>query len=108
LLQVRGYSLSDKPDQDYFRISVKRESGAEADTPKGYPNDTIIVDRSLTAKHGDVVLARVNSEFTLKRFYNRGGDIQLIAENKNYAPIVFIESDEMEIWGVVKNSIRNL
>ena len=85
--------------------------GNEADSMIGagiYPNDTIIVDRSLTAKHGDVVLARVNSDFTLKRYYSRDGEVKLMAENEKYAPITFIEGDEMEIWGVVKNSIRNL
>jgi nitric oxide dioxygenase len=33
---MRNYSLSDKPGQDYFRISVKRETGPKADTPQGY------------------------------------------------------------------------
>ncbi len=33
---MRNYSLSDKPEQDYFRISVKRETGPKADTPKGH------------------------------------------------------------------------
>ncbi|MCB9963913.1 MAG: NO-inducible flavohemoprotein [Rhodospirillales bacterium] len=38
---MRNYSLSDKPGQDYFRISVKREVGAKADTPKGYVSNTL-------------------------------------------------------------------
>ena len=33
---MRNYSLSDKPELDYFRISVKRENGPKADTPKGF------------------------------------------------------------------------
>lgn len=33
---MRNYSLSDKPGQGSFRISVKRETGAKADTPKGF------------------------------------------------------------------------
>lgn len=33
---MRNYSLSDKPRDDYFRISVKRETGPKADTPKGF------------------------------------------------------------------------
>lgn len=48
---MRNYSLSDKPGQDYFRISVKREVGAKADTPKGYVSnklhDGINVDDTL-------------------------------------------------------------
>lgn len=38
---MRNYSLSDKPGQDYFRISVKREVGAKADTPKGFVSNTL-------------------------------------------------------------------
>lgn len=45
---MRNYSLSDKPGQDYLRISVKREVGARADTPKGFVSnflhDTVEVD----------------------------------------------------------------
>lgn len=45
---MRNYSLSDKPGQDYFRISVKRETGPKADTPKGFVSnflhDNIDVD----------------------------------------------------------------
>ena len=38
---MRNYSLSDKPGQDYFRISVKRETGPKADTPKGYVSNLL-------------------------------------------------------------------
>ncbi len=38
---MRNYSLSDKPGQDYFRISVKKEMGAKADTPKGYVSNKL-------------------------------------------------------------------
>jgi nitric oxide dioxygenase len=38
---MRNYSLSDKPGQDYFRISVKRETGEGANTPKGYVSNKL-------------------------------------------------------------------
>lgn len=38
---MRNYSLSDKPGQDYLRISVKRETGPKADTPKGYVSNLL-------------------------------------------------------------------
>jgi nitric oxide dioxygenase len=38
---MRNYSLSDKPGRDYFRISVKREVGAKANTPKGFVSNTL-------------------------------------------------------------------
>lgn len=38
---MRNYSLSDKPGQDYFRISIKRETGSGVETPKGYVSNTL-------------------------------------------------------------------
>jgi len=38
---MRNYSLSDKSGQDYFRISVKQETGADADAPKGYVSNKL-------------------------------------------------------------------
>ena len=48
---MRNYSLSDKPGQDYFRISVKRETGQKADTPKGYVSNKLHDE----IKVGDVI-----------------------------------------------------
>ncbi len=52
---MRNYSLSDKPGQDYFRISVKRENGLKSDTPKGYVSnflhDNINVDSVIEVGH---------------------------------------------------------
>jgi len=63
--------------------------------------DTIVVDRSLEAKHGDIVVAEVNGEFTLKRLYRKGGKLELRAENPAYSPITFKEGDELVLFGVV-------
>ena len=73
-----------------------------------YPGDIVVVDRSLDAAPGDVVLACINGDFTLKRYCKENGVIWLKAENPAYPPIHFSEGDEMQIWGVVKHSIRNL
>lgn len=44
---MRNYSLSDKPGQDYFRISVKKETGAKADTPKGYVSNLLHEEKNV-------------------------------------------------------------
>jgi nitric oxide dioxygenase len=44
---MRNYSLSDRPGQEYFRISVKKEIGPQADTPKGYVSN--LLHDSITA-----------------------------------------------------------
>ncbi len=85
--------------------------GEHADSMIGigiYPGDIIIVDRSLEVRQNAIVLAAVNGEFTLKRYHRKNKKIFLMAENPVYKPIEFREGDEMQIWGVVKHSIRNL
>jgi DNA polymerase V len=73
-----------------------------------HPGDTIIVDKALPAKHGSIVLAIVDNEFTVKRLDKRGQCIRLLSENDDYAPIEFKEGQELRIWGVVTFNLRNL
>jgi DNA polymerase V len=68
--------------------------------------DKVIVDRSVNPTHGKIVIAVINSEYTLKRLFNLNGIIELRAENDAYAPIRLVEGHELEIWGVVVGAIR--
>ena len=68
-----------------------------------YPNDILIVDRSLTACHKDIVIALVDDGFTAKQLI-LGENIILRAHNENYADIVVKGS--LELFGVVASSIR--
>ena len=68
--------------------------------------DKVVVDKSIQAKHGDIVIAAVNREFTMKRLYKRDGKTELHPENEMFEPILFSQKDELEIWGVVCGVIR--
>ncbi|MBB3107384.1 DNA polymerase V [Psychrobacter luti] len=68
-----------------------------------YPNDILIVDRSLTACHKDIVIALIDDGFTAKQLI-LGEHIILRAHNENYADIVVKGS--LELFGVVASSIR--
>ena len=68
-----------------------------------YPNDILIVDRSLSAKNKDIVIALVDDGFTAKQLI-LGESIILRAHNENYADIVVKGS--LELFGVVARSIR--
>lgn len=70
-----------------------------------FPQDLVVVDRSVTAKHGHIVIAAVNNEFTIKRLCTKQG-IRLIPENKVYQPIVMTGENELVIWGVVTSLVR--
>lgn len=73
-----------------------------------YEGDALVVDRSLDAKHGSIVLAVLNGEFTIKRLHRRGGVIKLVPENKLYPPIVVKSGEELTIWGVVTYNLHKL
>lgn len=71
-----------------------------------FTKDVLIVDRSKTPVHGNIVIALVNGEYTVKRLYLHGGEIRLCPENKNYSPIVLSGYDELIVWGVVTSLAR--
>ena len=71
-----------------------------------YDGDLLVVDRSKKAKSGQVVIAVIDGEFTVKRFYQQGGQTWLQAENPQYAPIILCEGQELEIWGVVSHVVH--
>ena len=72
------------------------------------PGAWLVVDRSITPRNGHTVVAVVNSEFTVKRFGYQDGHPALFSANKKYAPILFKEFDELEIWGVATYCINPL
>ncbi len=70
------------------------------------PDDILIVDRSLEAKHGKIVIAVIDGEVTVKRLYHRAERIILKAENTNYKDIPITGS--LHIWGVVTSIIHRV
>ena len=68
--------------------------------------DKVIVDKSLQARHGDIVVAVVDGDFTIKRLFKRGQRIELHPDNPAFRPIVFVDGQELKIWGVLVGSIR--
>ncbi len=71
--------------------------------------DIAVIDRSIEAKEGDVVVAYVNEEFTIKYLdltHKDEGYIELRPANKNYKPIRIDADDDFEVWGVVLWTIK--
>lgn len=71
-----------------------------------YDGDILVVDRSLEPAHGNIVVAVVDGEFTVKRLYRKGGQIQLKPENALYSPIMITQESNLVVWGVVTGSVR--
>ena len=70
--------------------------------------DKVLVDRSIEPKHGHIVIASVNDEYTIKRLYKRKGVIELRPENPAFQPIRLREGEELQVWGVVVGIIRKI
>jgi DNA polymerase V len=66
-----------------------------------FSGDLLIVDRSLTASHGKIVIALLNGQFTVKRLIIDKETICLKAENPLYPPIYIQKEEELTLWGVV-------
>ena len=73
-----------------------------------YDKDLIIVDKSLTPKPGNIVIATIDGEFTVKRFSIKDDNLYLKAENHNYPDFNFEDYSDIKMWGVVIYSIHKL
>lgn len=70
--------------------------------------DTLIVDRSIEPKHGDVVIACLDGEFTVKRWTRIEERHYLVAANPAYPPMEVTKENEFLIWGVVNFAIHKV
>jgi repressor LexA len=84
-----------------FMLKVDGDSMIDAHIADG---DMVIVERTQKVKDGDIVVAEVDGEWTMKYFRNRGGKIWLEPANKNFKPI-YPEND-LRIAAKVKAVIR--
>lgn len=71
-----------------------RDAGIDID-------DELVVDRSIEAKHEDIVIALIDNEFTVKRLMIEADSRWLKAENPEFSDIHLKDGQEMIIWGVV-------
>ena len=106
--------LEDKIDLNQYLVKhpaatfLVRASGESMINAGIFPNDILVVDRSLKAEDGKVVIAVVDNELTVKRYRKKGKNIVLEPENEAYDPIIISEESEAFVWGVVTNVIHNL
>ena len=89
---------------DNFALRVKGESMKDEGI---LPGDLVIVHKQRTARNGQTVVALVNQEATIKKYYRKEGQVELHPANTTMAPIVVTPSDEFSIEGVVIGVIRH-
>jgi DNA polymerase V len=92
-----------KPAATYF-VRAQGDSMLEAGIFSG---DVLVVDRSLEACHGDIVIAEFNGELTVKRLELRP-QVRLVPMNRKYRAIDIPQEAQLVIFGVVTTSIHSL
>ena len=93
-----------KPRADYL-LRVRGMSMRDAGILDG---DLLAVHRTHEARSGQIVVARLHDEVTVKRFKRHGGLVQLLPENPDFKPIeVDLRRDVLTIEGIAVGVIRN-
>lgn len=90
------------PSSTYF-VKAAGDSMIEAGISDG---DLLVVDSSRTAEHGEIVIAAVEGEFTVKRLQLRP-TVQLIPMNSAYSPIIVGSEDTLDVFGVVTFIVKS-
>jgi DNA polymerase V len=96
--------LIKNPSSTFF-VRVSGESMKEVGI---FPNDILIVDRSIKPINGKIVIAVIDGELTVKRLKKEKSALFLMPENKDFQPIAIKEMQDFSIWGVVTNVIHAL
>jgi len=87
-------------DPDCFGLRVRGDSMINAGI---LPGDTVIVRPQSSADDGQIVVARIGDEATVKRLSRKNGQVWLLPENDAYDPI---DGSEAELIGLVKGVVR--
>lgn len=102
-LDINDYLIRNPVSTFFFPVQGDSMQGAEI-----FDGDILVVDRSVRARHGHIVVAFVNGERLVKRLYRRSGRVALVAENPSYPALEVEEGMELEVWGVVVGKFKRL
>jgi SOS regulatory protein LexA len=98
-LSLDDFLIQDREATFLLKVSGDSMSGAGI-----LPGDMVIVDKGRTPKSGDIVIAQVDGEWTMKYLRKRGDNVTLVAANPKYQPIK--PKNELKIAGVVTAVVR--
>jgi len=88
-----------------FALQVRGDSMVGAGILQG---DHVIVKKQETARPGEIVVALLNDEATVKYYRPRKDRVELVAANEKYAPIVVDGDSEFRVLGIVRGVVRTV
>lgn len=102
-LDFNSYLIEHKAATFVFTVSGDSMKGAGI-----LDGDKVVVDRSIEARNGHLVVAVINNEHTIKRLWLSSGRVELHPENPKYPVIALRGEDSLNIFGVVVGLARRL
>lgn len=97
-LDLAAYLVKNRPATFFLRVRGDSMVGAGIDD-----GDLLVVDRSLSAANGTVVIAVIGDEMVCKRLHRANGRLVLRAENPKYPPLA---PAEFTVWGIVTFAVH--
>jgi DNA polymerase V len=121
LYLVRVQAGFPSPAEDYMEANlnlhdyvVRRPSSTffvratgESMLPSISAGDLLVVDKSIIAAAGMVILAVVDGDFTVKRYQPKRNRVLLQPDNPDFAPIIITDPSRFAVWGVVTHIVRD-
>ncbi len=92
---------TDRPDSFFMRVSG--HSMVELGI---FDQDIVVISKGKRSRDGNVVIATIDGEFTVKQLYKKFGRVKLKAANPTYPDIIPKDGQTIEVWGVVTGSIK--
>jgi repressor LexA len=94
-----------KKSEEYYALKVRGDSMIDAGI---FDGDYVIVAAKKEINNGEIVVAMLADEVTVKSYENKNGTIRLIPQNKNYTPIQITNENDFSVLGRVSGVIRLL
>jgi len=94
-----------KKTGEHFALKVRGDSMIEAGI---FDGDFVIVSSRKEALNGEIIVAMIGDEVTVKSYENKSNKVRLIPQNKNYSPIHIDSKSDFSILGKVSGVIRLL
>lgn len=101
-LDLNEHLIHNKTATFFFRAAGESMRGESIND-----GDLLVVDRSISPKHGHIVVATVDGDFTVKKLYRRKGVVELRPANPDFEPIRLNEGEELLVWGVVTSAVHS-
>ena len=100
-LDINTYLVRNPAATFFFQVEGRSMEGAEI-----FDGDILVVDRSLTPRHGQIVVAFINGERLVKRLHCRDNQVVLLAENRDFPPFPLHEGLELVIWDMMTGKFK--